>query len=116
MQVRNLRERLEEEHQALLKRDADKAGLEVRLMRLTKLILHSTRTHTVQAARKRQRNDLLRCFSAHEKAVRMILRKRPHCCCVHVNTSSFSCWPPQLLFVTMGFCCLVAGLCSWWFI
>lgn len=69
VQVRNLRERLEEEHQALLKRDADKAGLEVRLARLTKLILHSTRTHTVQAARKRQRNDLLRCFSAHEKAV-----------------------------------------------
>ncbi|KAK9821387.1 hypothetical protein WJX74_007412 [Apatococcus lobatus] len=68
-EVRNLRERLEEEHQALLKRDADKAGLEVRLARLTKLILHSTRTHTVQAARKRQRNDLLRCFSAHEKAI-----------------------------------------------
>lgn len=42
-QVRNLRERLEEEHQALLQREQDKAILEVRIARLTRIILHSTR-------------------------------------------------------------------------
>ena len=42
-QVRNLRERLEEEHQALLQREQDKAALEARIMRLTRVILHSTR-------------------------------------------------------------------------
>ena len=42
-QVRNLRERLEEEHQALLQREQDKAVLEVRIARLTRIILHSTR-------------------------------------------------------------------------
>ena len=42
-QVRNLRERLEEEHQALLQREQDKVTLEVRIARLTRIILHSTR-------------------------------------------------------------------------
>ena len=42
-QVRNLRERLEEEHQALLQREQDKVSLEVRIARLTRIILHSTR-------------------------------------------------------------------------
>ena len=41
--MRNLRERLEEEHQALLQREQDKAVLEVRIARLTRIILHSTR-------------------------------------------------------------------------
>ena len=43
LQVRNLRERLEEEHQALLQREQDKVSLEVRIARLTRIILHSTR-------------------------------------------------------------------------
>lgn len=43
VQVRNLRERLEEEHQALLQREQDKVTLEVRIARLTRIILHSTR-------------------------------------------------------------------------
>ncbi len=41
--MRNLRERLEEEHQALLQREQDKVTLEVRIARLTRIILHSTR-------------------------------------------------------------------------
>jgi len=40
-QLYNLRERLEEELRARLKRDEDKAALEARINRLTRLILHS---------------------------------------------------------------------------
>lgn len=40
-QLYNLRERLEEERRARLKRDEDKAALEARINRLTRLILHS---------------------------------------------------------------------------
>lgn len=65
MQVRNLRERLEEEHQALLTREQDKAALELRIARLTKLILHSTRITTSTAAARKQRIFLLRSFSEH---------------------------------------------------
>lgn len=65
MQVRNLRERLEEEHQALLTREQDKAALELRIARLTKLILHSTRITTSTAAARKQRISLLRSFSEH---------------------------------------------------
>lgn len=43
LQVRNLRERLEEEHQALLQREQDKAALELRIARLTRIILSSTK-------------------------------------------------------------------------
>ena len=64
-QVRNLRERLEEEHQALLTREQDKAALELRISRLTKLILHSTRIGTSSAAARKQRMNLLRSFSEH---------------------------------------------------
>lgn len=63
LQVRNLRERLEEEHQALLTREQDKAALELRIARLTKLILHSTRITTTTAAARKQRLSLLRSFS-----------------------------------------------------
>lgn len=62
-EVRNLRERLEEEHQALLTREQDKAALELRIARLTKLILHSTRITTTTAAARKQRLSLLRSFS-----------------------------------------------------
>ncbi|KAK9816490.1 hypothetical protein WJX72_000928 [[Myrmecia] bisecta] len=65
-EVRNLRERLEEEHQALLKREADKVALESRLARLTRIILHATTLEANRAARKRQRQTLLRSFSASE--------------------------------------------------
>ena len=65
IQVRNLRERLEEEHQALLTREQDKAALELRIQRLTKLILHSTRIGTSTAAARKQRMNLLRSFSEH---------------------------------------------------
>lgn len=65
LQVRNLRERLEEEHQALLTREQDKAALELRIGRLTKLILHSTRIGTSTAAARKQRMSLLRSFSEH---------------------------------------------------
>lgn len=65
VQVRNLRERLEEEHQALLTREQDKAALELRIARLTKLILHSTRMNTSTAAARKQRMSLLRSFSEH---------------------------------------------------
>lgn len=65
VQVRNLRERLEEEHQALLTREQDKAALELRIARLTKLILHSTRITTSTAAARKQRISLLRSFSEH---------------------------------------------------
>jgi hypothetical protein len=61
MQVRNLRERLEEEHQALLQREQDKAILEVRIARLTRIILHSTRiAKPGQAYGQRYRQLLLR--------------------------------------------------------
>lgn len=63
--MRNLRERLEEEHQALLTREQDKAALELRIARLTKLILHSTRMSTSTAAARKQRMSLLRSFSEH---------------------------------------------------
>lgn len=63
--MRNLRERLEEEHQALLTREQDKAALELRIARLTKLILHSTRMNTSTAAARKQRMSLLRSFSEH---------------------------------------------------
>ena len=65
LQVRNLRERLEEEHQALLTREQDKAALELRIARLTKLILHSTRIGTSTAAARKQRLNLLRSYSEH---------------------------------------------------
>ena len=65
LQMRNLRERLEEEHQALLTREQDKAALELRIGRLTKLILHSTRINTSTAAARKQRMNLLRSFSEH---------------------------------------------------
>ncbi len=65
LQVRNLRERLEEEHQALLTREQDKAALELRIGRLTKLILHSTRIGTSTAAARKQRLNLLRSYSEH---------------------------------------------------
>lgn len=65
VQVRNLRERLEEEHQALLTREQDKAALELRIARLTKLILHSTRITSSTAAARKQRISLLRSFSEH---------------------------------------------------
>ncbi|DBB05620.1 TPA: hypothetical protein ACH3X1_012239 [Trebouxia sp. C0004] len=64
-EVRNLRERLEEEHQALLTREQDKAALELRIARLTKLILHSTRIGTSTAAARKQRLNLLRSYSEH---------------------------------------------------
>ncbi|KAL3142364.1 hypothetical protein ABBQ38_002701 [Trebouxia sp. C0009 RCD-2024] len=64
-EVRNLRERLEEEHQALLTREQDKAALELRIARLTKLILHSTRITSSTAAARKQRISLLRSFSEH---------------------------------------------------
>jgi len=61
LQVRNLRERLEEEHQALLQREGDKAVLEVRIARLTRIILHSTRiAKPGQAYGQRYRHLLLR--------------------------------------------------------
>jgi len=61
VQVRNLRERLEEEHQALLQREQDKAILEVRIARLTRIILHSTRiAKPSQAYGQRYRQLLLR--------------------------------------------------------
>lgn len=63
--MRNLRERLEEEHQALLTREQDKAALELRIGRLTKLILHSTRIGTSTAAARKQRLNLLRSYSEH---------------------------------------------------
>ena len=50
MQVRNLRERLEEEHQALLQREQDKASLEMRIARLTRIILSSTRLTRADSA------------------------------------------------------------------
>lgn len=65
LQVQDLRERLQEEHQALLQRDAQKAALEQRIARLTKIILHSTRVHAASALARRQRIRLLRSFSAH---------------------------------------------------
>ena len=55
--MRNLRERLEEEHTALLAREADKTVLEARVARLTRLVLHSTRAqaaHSQAAARVRR--------------------------------------------------------------
>lgn len=57
MQIRNLREQLEEERHALSARDADKAVLEQRILRLTRLVLSSARataaaTRTVAAPRR----------------------------------------------------------------
>ena len=80
LQVRNLRERLEEEHQALLTREQDKAALELRIARLTKLILHSTRIGTSTAAARKQRLNLLRSYSEHlNPTVRFQLCS---CCCL----------------------------------
>ena len=80
VQVRNLRERLEEEHQALLTREQDKAALELRIARLTKLILHSTRIGTSTAAARKQRLNLLRSYSEHlSPTVRFQLCS---CCCL----------------------------------
>ena len=45
--VNALRQRVAEEHAALLEREADKLALEGRIQRLTKIILHSSRVMTV---------------------------------------------------------------------
>ncbi|KAK9812513.1 hypothetical protein WJX73_005189 [Symbiochloris irregularis] len=50
-EVRNLRERLEEEHIALLAKEADKATLERRISGLTRLVLTSTRANASAALR-----------------------------------------------------------------
>lgn len=93
VQVRNLRERLEEEHQALLTREQDKAALELRIARLTKLILHSTRITTSTAAARKQRISLLRSFSEH-----LCPTVSSRCCCwktsVRYETLRLVCIPP----------------------
>lgn len=52
-EVRTLRERLEEEHQALLARERDKIGLEERIVRLTQCILHGAAAATQMERRLR---------------------------------------------------------------
>ena len=63
-ELRNLRERLEEEHAALVSREADKAALLGRIRRLTRLILHSSRLQDAATLHRRQRRALLRSYSA----------------------------------------------------
>lgn len=70
LQVRNLRERLEEEHTALLAREADKVALEQRLARLTRLVLSSARLLSHEA-RSRGRPKHKRTVSDLVSAVHM---------------------------------------------
>ncbi len=52
-EVRALRERYEEEHQALLEREEEKAALEKRVQQLTQFILTSTAAATNDAQHSR---------------------------------------------------------------
>ena len=62
LQVRNLQERLEEEHQALLAREVEVAGLHGRVSRLTQLIIRAVRSHTLEGKDSLERRHLLRAY------------------------------------------------------
>ena len=61
-QVRNLQERLEEEHQALLAREADVAALHARVNRLTQLVVRAVRSHALGGQDSLERRHLLRAY------------------------------------------------------
>ena len=60
--MRNLQERLEEEHQALLAREVEVAGLHGRVSRLTQLIIRAVRSHTLEGKDSLERRHLLRAY------------------------------------------------------
>ena len=61
-QVRNLQERLEEEHQALMAREADVAALQGRLNRLTQLVINAVRSRSLVGEESLERRHLLQAY------------------------------------------------------
>ena len=60
--MRNLQERLEEEHQALLAREADVAAMHGRIGRLTQLIIRAVRSQSLVGEDSLERRHLLRAY------------------------------------------------------